>query len=103
MNNIKKILSRLISMITGGKMEKVTFDLCDNLMDKADKYYISFRILNRCGFFLQSVNSLVFSFETFLKLGYLLGKEEYSINELKKLGHHNKECAREIKLDKDKF
>ncbi|MBS3125975.1 hypothetical protein J4453_00840 [Candidatus Woesearchaeota archaeon] len=95
MNQIT-LLSRVMPMISGEKIEKVTFELCDKLIDKADKYYISFRILNRCGFFLQSVNSLVFSFETFLKLGYLLGKEEYSINELKKLGHHNKECAKEI-------
>ena len=90
-------------MITGGKMEKVTFDLCDNLIDKADKYYISFRILNRCGFFLQSINSLVFSFETFFKLLYLLAKEEYTIDELKRLSHNNKKIAKNIKLDNEKF
>ena len=85
------------------KIEKVTFRLCDKLIDKADKYYISFRILNRCGFFVQSVNSLVFSFETFFKLLYLLDKEEYTINELKKLSHYNKKIAKKIRLDKEKF
>ena len=84
-------------------MKKVTVELCDNLIDKADKYYISFRILNRCGFFLQSINSLVFSFETFFKLLYLLAKDEYTINELKKLSHDNKKIAKKINLDKEKF
>jgi len=67
--------------------QKVDFDKCTLELRKADKYYISFRILNRWGFYFQGLNCLLFSLETFLKLFYLLGKDFYTNSELRKIGH----------------
>jgi len=80
---------------------KVTFKLCDDLIDKSGKYYISFRILNRCGFYFQAINCLLFSLESFFKLLYLLERETFTQEELKT--HDLKKLAEEIKLEKEEF
>lgn len=82
---------------------KVDFELCNNLITKADKYYISFRILNRCGFYFQGVTCLLFSLEIFFKIIYLLEKTHYKEEELKKIGHNLKNLAKKIKIDKNRF
>ena len=90
-------------MITEEKIENVTFELCDNLINKADKYYISFRIVNHCGFYFQAINSLLFSLESFFKLLYLLEKDTYTENELKNIGHDLKKLIKNVGLNKNKF
>ena len=79
-------------------IDKATLEL-----EKADKYYISFRILNRWGYYFQGLNHLLFSIETFLKLLYILNKNNYTNSELIGLGHNLKKAFNKNKLDKQKF
>lgn len=85
------------------KIQKINFDTATLLLRKADKYYISFRILNRWGYYFQGLNCLLFSLESFFKLLHILDKKTYSDSELKKLGHNLKKTFNKIELDKQKF
>ena len=81
----------------------VDFDKVTLELRKADKYYISFRILNRWGFYFQGLNCLLFSLETFFKLLYILDKNDYTNSELIKFGHNIKETFNKSKLNKQKL
>lgn len=72
-------------------------------INKAVKYYISFRILNRCSLHLQSMKCLLFSIETYLKLSDTIKNKEYNENELKKIGHNLKKAFEKTELDKEKY
>ncbi len=87
------------------RTDKIAVDFDNAIVElrKADKYYISFRILNRYGFYFQGLNCLLFSLETFFKLVYILNKEKYSDKELIRLGHNLKKAFKMSELDKEKF
>lgn len=79
------------------------FEKCTTELRKADKYYISFRILNRWGYYFQGLNCLLFSLETFFKLIFILNSKNYLESELKGMGHNLKKAFNKINLDRNKF
>ncbi len=105
MNNIiKKLILKSKNLITFRKNKRlVDLDKCFQELEKADKYYISFRILNRWGFYFQGLNCLLFSLETFFKLIYLLNRETYTNDELRAFGHNLNRIFKKIDLDKKDF
>jgi hypothetical protein len=102
---LNRIINYIRYLFTLKKEEKyiIDFDKATLELRKADKYYISFRILNRWGYYFQGLNCLLFSLETFLKLLYILDKDDYTNFELIKLGHNLKKAFIKIRLDKQKF
>ena len=65
----KKIIKNLKNFFLKKENKiSVDFDKATLELRKSDKYYISFRILNRWGFYFQGINCLLFSIETLLKI-----------------------------------
>ena len=102
---INKFFNYMKGCIKNKKEKNFVVDFHKSTLElrKADKYYISFRILNRWSFYFQGLNCLLFSLETFFKLLYILDKTEYTNTELKKLGHNLRRTFKKIKLNKKKF
>lgn len=83
--------------------KEVNFENCDHFMRRGDNYYISFRILNRCGYYFQSIICLLLALEMYLKLAYIIEKKEFTDLELKKYGHNLKKLFKKTQITKREF